>query len=59
VVDKILFFYAPRIIGGREAVSAVGGVGADTVASSIGLERIKTRRFGDDMLIEAYVKRDR
>ena len=55
VVDKAVFFYAPRIIGGRDAVSAVGGIGAADVASAVQLNRIKTRRFGDDILIEGYV----
>ena len=55
IVDKVLFFYAPKIIGGRDAVSAIGGVGAETVAASIGLERTRIRRFGDDIAVEGYV----
>lgn len=55
VVDKVLFFYAPRIIGGREAVSAVGGLGAENVASSVKLDHIRVRRFGDDIAVEGYV----
>lgn len=57
VVDKVLFFYAPRIIGGRDSVCGIGGAGAETVASSIGLDRIKVRRFGEDVAIEGYVSR--
>lgn len=57
VVDKVLFFYAPRIIGGREAVSAVGGLGAETVVRSISLRGIKTRRLEDDLAVEGYVVR--
>ena len=55
VVDKAIFFYAPRIIGGRDAVCSVGGLGAETVAGSIGLERTRIRRFGDDIAVEGYV----
>ena len=55
VVDKILYFYAPKIIGGREAINSVGGLGADTVASAIKLDRIRVRRFGDNVAIEGYV----
>jgi len=57
VVDKVLFFHAPRIIGGRDAVGAVGGPGAETVESSISLDRVKVRRFGDDVAVEGYVRR--
>ncbi len=55
VVDKAIFFYAPRIIGGRDAVCSIGGLGAATVAGSIGLERTRVRRFGADMAVEGYV----
>ena len=56
VVDKVIYFYAPRIIGGREAISAVGGLGVPDVSSSITLDRIKVRRFGLDVAIEGYVR---
>ena len=55
VVDKVVFFYAPRIIGGRGAVSAIGGLGAEDIASSITLERVNVRRFGGDIAVEGYV----
>jgi len=55
VVDKITFFYAPKIIGGKEALGAIGGTGVETVSSSIELDRIKVRRFGDDIAIEGYI----
>jgi diaminohydroxyphosphoribosylaminopyrimidine deaminase/5-amino-6-(5-phosphoribosylamino)uracil reductase len=58
VVDKVVFFYAPKIIGGREAVPAVGGEGAANVASSIKLDRITLRRFGEDFVVEGYVVRE-
>lgn len=55
VVDKVLFFYAPRIIGGRDAVSSIGGIGAETIAGSITLERTRIRRFGTDIALEGYI----
>ena len=55
VVDKAIFFYAPKIIGGRNAVPSVGGIGAECVSDAIPLERIKVRRFGDDVAIEGYI----
>jgi len=55
LVDKVIFFYAPKIIGGREAVPAVGGEGAPDIASAIKLDRIKLRRFGEDFAVEGYV----
>ena len=55
VVDKVIYFYAPRIIGGRDAVDSVAGLGAERVGSSISLDRAKLRRFGDNFAIEGYV----
>lgn len=55
IVDKVMFFYAPKIIGGRGAVGSIGGLGAEFVAGSIRVDRIKTRRFGDDLMITGYV----
>ncbi len=55
IVDKVLFFIAPKIVGGREAVSPVEGDGAARMADVVELERMQARPVGDDILIEAYV----
>ncbi|MFH1625065.1 MAG: bifunctional diaminohydroxyphosphoribosylaminopyrimidine deaminase/5-amino-6-(5-phosphoribosylamino)uracil reductase RibD [Pseudomonadota bacterium] len=55
IVDKVLFFYAPKIIGGRDALSMVGGKGVGKLDDAIILRDIKVRRFGDDILVEGYV----
>jgi len=55
IVDKVVFFYAPRIIGGKKAPQIVSGEGVSKVEDSILLHQIKTRRFGDDIMIEGYI----
>lgn len=55
LVDKIMFFVAPKILGGREAVPAVGGRGAPTVADAVRLKDMTATPVGEDILIEAYV----
>lgn len=57
IVDKVMFFVAPKIIGGREAVTPVEGDGPSHMADVVALERMKATPVGDDILIEAYVKR--
>jgi diaminohydroxyphosphoribosylaminopyrimidine deaminase/5-amino-6-(5-phosphoribosylamino)uracil reductase len=57
VVDKVLFFIAPKIIGGREAVPAVGGEGVARMEDAIMLEKMTVRPVDPDILVEAYVKR--
>lgn len=56
IVDKVMFFIAPKIIGGREAVTAVEGEGVATMDEAVLLERMTAERVGDDLLVEAYVR---
>jgi diaminohydroxyphosphoribosylaminopyrimidine deaminase/5-amino-6-(5-phosphoribosylamino)uracil reductase len=55
LVDKVLAFISPIIIGGREAVG-VGGNGVDNVAKALRLNRVDIRNFGDDVLVSGYVE---
>ncbi|MBA7661395.1 Riboflavin biosynthesis protein RibD [subsurface metagenome] len=55
LVDKVIAFIAPIIIGGREAKTAVGGEGVDKVAESLKLERVSIERLGEDVMVSGYV----
>jgi diaminohydroxyphosphoribosylaminopyrimidine deaminase/5-amino-6-(5-phosphoribosylamino)uracil reductase len=57
LVDKVIAFIAPIIIGGAEARTAVAGKGVDRVADSLRLERVRVERFGDDLAVSGYVAR--
>jgi diaminohydroxyphosphoribosylaminopyrimidine deaminase/5-amino-6-(5-phosphoribosylamino)uracil reductase len=57
IVDKVMFFIAPKIIGGRDAITAVEGEGVARMSEAIALERMRAIPVGEDILIEAYVKR--
>jgi len=57
LVDKVIAFIAPIIIGGAEAKTAVAGRGVDKLADSFRLERVRVERFGDDVMISGYVVR--
>ncbi|MDF9408136.1 bifunctional diaminohydroxyphosphoribosylaminopyrimidine deaminase/5-amino-6-(5-phosphoribosylamino)uracil reductase RibD [Pelotomaculum isophthalicicum JI] len=56
IVDKVVWFIAPKIIGGREAPGPVGGRGADDLSEAAELERVKVSRMGPDFCIEGYLK---
>lgn len=58
IVDKVMFFVAPKIIGGVSAVTAVEGYGIETMDDAVLLENMTARPMGEDILIEAYVKRN-
>ncbi len=54
LVDKILIFLAPKIIGGRNAPTPVDGKGITKVQSSIKVSEINITHFENDILIEGY-----
>lgn len=56
IVDKVAWFIAPRIIGGREAPGPVGGAGVDDPSEAVELERVKVSRLGADLCVEGYIK---
>jgi diaminohydroxyphosphoribosylaminopyrimidine deaminase/5-amino-6-(5-phosphoribosylamino)uracil reductase len=55
LVDKVSLFIAPILIGGRGAVPAVGGSGAERVADALRLECVTTKWFGSDLLYTGYL----
>ncbi len=55
IVDKIQFFYAPKILGGDDGIPICSGPGAELMGRSIALKDIAVQRFDDDVLIEGYV----
>ena len=54
LVDKFLFFIAPKIIGGKGAIASVGGEGIDKISQALNLKNTSYRKFGDDLLIQGY-----
>ena len=58
LIDRVALFYAPIVIGGRDAVTAVAGEGSSKVKHSVRLVDCHWRRIGkDEMLVEARVNR--
>ncbi len=55
IVDKVLFFIAPKVIGGRCAPTPVEGKGIGKISEAIKVRRMKVRRFGEDVMIEGYL----
>jgi len=56
VVDKILIFYAPKLMGGNDGVGICSGKGAARMGDCIAVDQPAVRRFGDDVLIEGYIR---
>ena len=55
VVDKVMFFVAPKIIGGQGSYPVVGGSDFLPLQRALVLKEMKVRRIGEDLLIEGYL----
>lgn len=53
-VDKVFFFIAPKIIGGRTALGSIGAEGFPTPESCPQLKDFRIKRIGKDVLIWGY-----
>lgn len=55
VIQKVMAFIAPKIIGGDNAVSPVGDLGFTKMTEALQLERMKIQTIEQDILIEGYL----
>jgi diaminohydroxyphosphoribosylaminopyrimidine deaminase/5-amino-6-(5-phosphoribosylamino)uracil reductase len=56
IVDKVMFFIAPKIIGGMGSFPAVGGKTHKNLEEAYRIKDLKIRKIGEDFLIEGYIK---
>lgn len=54
LIDKVLFFVAPKIIGG-DGISVIGSCGVETMDQAIHLRAVTGQRVGEDFLLQAYL----
>ena len=55
IVDKLVFFVAPKLIGGKDAPGPIGGAGVTRLAEAFELRDVKTAQIDTDFLIEGYL----
>jgi diaminohydroxyphosphoribosylaminopyrimidine deaminase/5-amino-6-(5-phosphoribosylamino)uracil reductase len=55
LVDRVLFFISPKIIGGKEAISSVMGQGVVRADRAIKLKQVTLKHIGEDFLVEGFV----
>lgn len=55
LVDKVYWFIAPKIIGGKTAPGPAEMAGRERMADALMLSRIKVEQFGNDVLITGYL----
>jgi len=56
IVDKIFYFYAPILIGGKDAKGAIGGDGVDRIEDAEQIDIKEVKRIGKDLVVVGCVK---
>jgi diaminohydroxyphosphoribosylaminopyrimidine deaminase/5-amino-6-(5-phosphoribosylamino)uracil reductase len=56
LAQRVAFFYAPKVLGGRHSKRAVAGMGASSLAEVLNLTEVKWRKFGADLFLTARVE---
>jgi len=59
LVDRVVMYLAPKLIGGQDAPTVLGGRGFAPIANAAPLVIRSFDRIGDDLRVEADVHRDR
>ena len=57
LVNKVTFFIAPKIIGGADAPSAIGGSGAEAMSDALELEHVTVVQRGNDIEVTGYPRK--
>ena len=53
LAQRTAFFYAPKILGGRDSRKAVAGAGARSLDGAVRLTELRWRRLGPDLMLTA------
>jgi diaminohydroxyphosphoribosylaminopyrimidine deaminase/5-amino-6-(5-phosphoribosylamino)uracil reductase len=57
LVNKVTFFIAPKIIGGTDAPSAIGGSGVEAMSEALELDRVTIAQRGNDIEVTGYPRK--
>lgn len=55
LIDKVLLFLSPKLIGDPEAPGIFSGLGVAHLKEAIPLRDLKVRKIGEDILVEGYL----
>ncbi|MBI3602258.1 MAG: bifunctional diaminohydroxyphosphoribosylaminopyrimidine deaminase/5-amino-6-(5-phosphoribosylamino)uracil reductase RibD [Candidatus Omnitrophica bacterium] len=55
LVDRMMIYVAPKIIGDQNALSAMAGLNVQNINQALELKNVRVQKIGDDFLIEGYL----
>jgi diaminohydroxyphosphoribosylaminopyrimidine deaminase/5-amino-6-(5-phosphoribosylamino)uracil reductase len=55
IVDKVMIFAAPKIIGGTDSIPSIGGESPALLKKAFEVKNLRMKKIGGDLLIEGYL----
>ena len=55
IVDKAIFYIAPKILGGENSKSCIAGIGFSKLDDAVNLKNLSYRKIGEDLVVEGYI----
>lgn len=55
IVDEVLFYVAPKLIGGKNSFPVIGGVGADKIKKAVSFVDYELAEIGDNIKVRAKI----
>lgn len=55
LIDRLIFFIAPKLIGGEKAPGAIGGKGINRLKDALPVKNLRVRKLGIDLLLEGEI----
>lgn len=56
IVDKVVFFIAPKLMTGKDSLCSIGGPSPVRLKHALRLHDVTTRFVGHDIMVEAYLR---
>ncbi|MCK8060342.1 MULTISPECIES: bifunctional diaminohydroxyphosphoribosylaminopyrimidine deaminase/5-amino-6-(5-phosphoribosylamino)uracil reductase RibD [unclassified Fusibacter] len=57
IVDEVISFIAPKVVGGYAASSPVGGIGVENMSDATYFDLIEVKQIEDDVMVRMKVRR--
>jgi diaminohydroxyphosphoribosylaminopyrimidine deaminase/5-amino-6-(5-phosphoribosylamino)uracil reductase len=57
LVDEVAWFVAPKLVGGGAAPGPVAGEGVARMADALSLDKMRVKRFGEDVALFGCLRR--
>ncbi len=59
LIDKLLLFLSPKVIGDQQAPGIFGGKGVSDLQEAVALKEIMSKKIGEDILLQGYLEPER